>query len=331
MTFTSNGFQTRVNRNVPLPTAGSRASMNPQSAAIAPVGGFRSGNGTTYLSAQNLAVVGSFAFAQGQFVGSQYPLGASVAGFVMNLLQTVIPFPSESDPNFPNPVRLAVENGFPIGGLQTAGDYFVTPVSPVSGIVSPGDTVYARHYDGGVTNDPTDFSATAVQTAASASVTVSAVTKGVLVPGMALTGTGLGTAPIVQSQTSGTPGGAGVYVLNETTGFASATVGSAAFNTGFSFSTGTVAGASFTGVIDANGVLTVSALTGTIDVPQPSLNNDGPFLSGTGVPNNLQVIAQLTGSTPGGTGTYQTNGLIAVASASMTTTEGQQAIISKSI
>lgn len=330
MTFTSNGFQTRVNRNVPLPVAGSYASMNPRSAAVAPLGGFRSGNGTTVDSTQNLAVVGAFAFAQGALVGSQFPLGASVAGFVMNLLQTIIPFPNAGDANYPNPVRMAVENGFPIGGLQTAGDYWATPVAPVSGVVTAGDTVYARHYDGAVTNDPTDFSATAVQTASSANVTVSAVTKGRLVPGMALTGTGLGVAPVVQSQTSGTPGGAGVYVLNETTGFASATVGSAAFNTGFSWATSTVAGASFTGVIDANGVLTASAVTGVIDVPQPSLNNDGPFVSGTGVPSNLQVIAQLSGTT-GGAGTYQTNGLIAVASTAMTTTEGQQAIISKSI
>lgn len=328
MTFTSNGFQTRVNRNLPLPTVGSYASMNPRSSAVAPPGGFRSGNGNTYLSAQNLAVVGNFAFAQGQLVGSQFPLGASVAGFVMNLLQTIIPFPSAADPNYPNPVRLAVENGFPIGGLQTAGDFWAAPVSPVSGIVSPGDVVYVRHYDGAPTNDPTDFSATAVQTAASANVTVSAVTKGALVPGMALTGTGLGTAPVVQSQTSGTPGGAGVYVLNETTGFASATVGSAAFNTGFTWSTGTVAGASFTGVIDVNGVLTVSALTGIIGVPSGDV--DAQFVSGTGVPSNLQIIAQLTGSA-GGTGTYQTNGLIAVASVAMTTVEGQQAIISKSI
>lgn len=328
MTFTSNGFQTRVNRNPPLPVAGSYASMNPRSAAVEPAGGFRSGNGLTVDSTQNLAVVGNFAFAQGQLAGSQFPLGASVAGFVMNLLQTIIPFPNSGDVNYPNPVRLAVENGFPIGGLQTAGDFWATPVAPVNGIVTAGDTVYARHYDGAVTNDPTDFSATAVQTASSANVTVSAVTKGRLVPGMALQGTGLGTPPVVQSQTSGTPGGAGVYVLNETTGFASATVTSNAFNTGFSWATSTVAGASFTGVIDVNGVLTASAVTGTIGVPSGDV--DAQFLAGVGVPSNLQVVSQLSG-TAGGAGTYQTNGLVAVASVAMTTVEGQQAIISKSI
>src|ERR1700761_5644980 len=111
MTFTSNGFQTRVNRQPPLPVAGSFASMNPRSAAVAGSGAFRSGNGTNYLGGQNLAVVGAFAWAAGQFVGSQFPLGASVAGFVANLLQTIIPFPNATDPNYPNPVRLAVENG----------------------------------------------------------------------------------------------------------------------------------------------------------------------------------------------------------------------------
>lgn len=325
MTFTSNGFQTRVNRNVPLPVAGSYASMNPRSAAVAPAGGFRSGNGTTYLGGQNLAVVGAFAFAQGQFVGSQFPTGASVAGFVMNLLQTIIPFPSANDANYPNPVRLAVENGFPIGGLQTAGDFWVTPVAPVNSVVTSGDTVYARHYDGAVTNDSVEFSATGVQ--ATTNMTISAVTKGVLVPGVHLSGTN--AASVVVSQTSGVPGGAGVYVMSVSETVASATVTASAFNTGFAFSTGVTAGASFTGVIDANGVLTVSALTGTIAVPSGDV--DAPFVSGVGVPNNLQIVSQLTGNTVGGTGTYQTNGLIAVASVAMTTTEGQQAIISKSI
>lgn len=326
MTFTSNGFQTRVNRNPPLPVAGSFASQNPRSAAVAGSGAFRSGNGLNYLGAQNLAVVGAFAWGQGQYVGSQFPAGASVIGFVANLLQTIIPFPSSSDANYPNVIRLAVENGFPIGGLQTAGDFWVTPVAPVNGVVSAGDTVYARHYDGAVTNDSTDFSATGVQS--TTNMTISAVTKGALVPGMHLSGTN--AASVVVSQTSGTPGGAGVYVMSVSETVGSGTVTSSAVNTGFSFASSTVAGATFTGVIDANGVLTVSGISGTIDVPQNSLNDDGPFVVGVGVPSNLQIVAQLSG-TAGGNGTYQTNGLVAVGSVSMSTVEGQQAIISKSI
>jgi hypothetical protein len=100
----------------------------------------------------------------------------------------VIPFPNSSDVNYPNPVRLAVEGGFPVT-LNTHGDFWTLPVGAVNGIVSPGDSVYARQYDGALTNDATAFAATGV--GAGANVTISAVTKGFLVPGMHLSGTGV--------------------------------------------------------------------------------------------------------------------------------------------
>lgn len=325
MSLNRNGFQTRVNRNPSPAVIGQFASMNPRATVLGGAGQYRSGNGTTYLSAQNLAIVGSFAWFAGQLAGSQKPPGASILGFVANELQTIIPFPSGSDPAYPNVVRLAVENGFPVTGF-THCDAWTVPVAPVSGIVSPGDEVYARAYDGAPTNDPVEFSATAVQTASSANVTISAVTKGALVPGVALQGTGIGTAPLVVSQTSGTPGGAGVYVLNETTGFASATVTVNAVDTLYKWASQTVAGASFTGVIDANGVLTASSVTGTIGVPSGDV--DAQNVSGVGVPANLFVVSQLSGTT-GGAGTYQTNSLVAVASVAMTTSEAVLAKINR--
>lgn len=324
MSLSRNGFQTRVNRYPSPAVIGQFASMNPRASALAGAGGFRSGNGTNYLGGQNLAVVGNFAFAAGLFAGAQIPTGASVAGFIANELQTVIPFPSANDPAYPNAVRLAVENGFPVTPY-THGDFWTLPVAPLNGIVSPGDSVYARQYDGAPTNDPVAFSATGVQTAASANVTISAVTKGVLVPGMTLGGAAT-AGTIVVSQTSGTPGGAGVYVANNTTGFASGVVTAAALDTKFIWASPTVAGASFTGVIDANGVLTASAVTGTIGVPQLGL--DGQNVSGVGVPANLFIVAQLSG-TAGGAGTYQTNSLVAVASVAMTTSEATLAKISR--
>lgn len=325
MSLTRNGFQTRVNRNPPPAVTGSFAGMNPRATVLGGAGQFRSGNGLTYLSAQNLAVVGSFAWFAGQFAGSQKPSGASVLGFVANELQTIIPFPSSSDATYPNVVRLAVENGFPVTGF-THGDFWTVPAAPVNSIVSPGDTVYARAYDGAPTNDSNGFSATGVQTATTTNLTVSAVTKGALVPGMVIAGTGVDAGLTIVSQTSGTPGGAGVYVVSTNTGFASTTITSANVDSGFKWASQTVAGASFTGVIDANGVLTASAVTGTIGVPSGDV--DGVTVNGTGVPANLEILSQLSG-TPGGAGTYQTSQLVAVASVAMTTQEGQLAKISR--
>lgn len=327
MTLNRNGFITRVNRQPPPAVAGDWASLNPRATALAGAGQFRSGLGTNYLSLQNLAVIANFAWGQGLFAGSQKPAGASVLGFVPNEMQTVIPFPSGGDPNYPNVVRFAIENGFGVT-LQTHGDFWALPVGAVSGIVSAGDEVYARSYDGAPTNDSVEFSATGVQTGASSTVTISAVTKGFLVVGAALQGTGIGTAPVVTAQLTGTPGLAGTYTLNETTGFASATVTVNATDTLYKWQSNTVADASFTGVVAAGtGILTVSSITGTIDVPTNGV--DGPQLNGVGVPANTFIVSQLSGSA-GVAGTYQLNYLgAAIGSVAMTTTEGKLAKISR--
>lgn len=323
MSLNRNGFITRVNRQPPLAVIGDFASMNPRATADAGAGAFRSGNGLNYLSLQNLAVIGNFAWGVGQLVGSQKPSGASVAGFVANELQTVIPFPDAGNALYPNPIRLAVENGFATT-LFTHGDFWTLPVAAVSGIVSPGDTVYARAADGTLSNDSTDFSATGVQ--ATTNMTISAVTKGALVPGMHLSGTN--AASVVVSQTSGTPGGAGVYVMSVSETVGSATVTSNAVDTGYKWQSATVADASFTGVVAAGtGVLTVSAITGTIGLPVNG--GDAQYLNGVGVPANTFIIAQLSGSA-GVAGTYQLNYVgPAISSVAMTSSEGKLAKISR--
>lgn len=69
------------------------------------------------------------------------------------------------------------------------------------------------------------------------------------------------------------------------------------------------ADASFTGVIAVTtGVLTASALTGTLAV--------GQVLTGTGVPAGTRITGQLTG-TAGAAGTYSTNIITAVSSTAM--------------
>lgn len=84
----------------------------------------------------------------------------------------------------------------------------------------------------------------------------------------------LGTT--IVSQTSGTPGGAGVYVVSVSQ---------------------TVAGASFTGVGSGTN-LTASAVTGVIEV--------GNIIAGSGIAPGTKILSQTSG-TPGGAGVYVTS------------------------
>jgi hypothetical protein len=319
MSLNRNGFPSFVNKQPPVGILGGFASQNVRVTALAGEGAFRSGNGLNYLGNPNLASVGKFAYAAGAFAGAQKPAGASVVGFIANEDQANIPFnPSLANVNA---VALDVNAGFPVT-LFTRGDFWTIPQAPVSGIVSPGDTVYIRQYDGAPTNDGTSFSATGVQTAASSTLTVSAVTKGSLTPGMTITGSGVAANTVVVAQLTGTPGGAGTYTVSNTTGFSSTTISVAADDSGFKWQSSIAADSSFTGAIAAGtGVLTASAVTGTIAV--------GQYLNGTGVPANLFITAQLSG-TAGGAGTYQTNTVgPAVSSVAMTSSEGKLAKISR--
>lgn len=322
MTISRNGFQTFVNRQPPFGPIGAFASMNPRASALAGAGAFRSTSALDYLSAVANPVVGRFAWGQGLYASRQKPAGASVGGFVAYELQNNIPFlaPGSTD----NPVQMAVQSGFPVT-LFTHGDFWALPESPLGGAVAVGDVVYARPYDGSLSDDPTAFSATGVQTASSTTLTVSAVTKGALVPGMVITGTGVDSGLTIVAQLTGTPGGAGTYTVSTNTGFASTTISSAAINTGFLWASDTVADAvtsNATTIAAGTGVMTVAAMSsGTIEV--------GQNVSGTGVPANLFVVSQLTG-TPGGAGTYQLNTLgPAVAAFTATLSQAKLAKISR--
>jgi hypothetical protein len=308
MSLNRNGFQTRVNRNPPPGAPGDFASMNPRATALAGEGAYRA-------AAVTPPVIGNFAWGQSPYAYSQKPVGASVLGFVANELQTVIPFLAPGAGV--NPVNLALVSGFPTT-LYTHGDFKALPVAPVAGIVTEGDTVYARQYDGAPTNDPVAFSGTASQ--ALTVLTVSAVATGVLVPGMVVDSSGADATVI--AQLTGTPGGVGTYTVSTSATVGSGAVTVAAVDTGYKWASSTVADASFTGVLAAGtGVLTASAVTGLIQV--------GANLNGVGVPANLFIVSQLTG-TAGGAGTYQVNTLgPAIASVAMTTSEGKLAKITR--
>ncbi len=88
--------------------------------------------------------------------------------------------------------------------------------------------------------------------------------------------------------------------------------------TPFKVASEVLADVSFTGVIDADGILTASAVTGVLSARQ--------YLAGTGVNQNTQIVNQL-GGTPGGAGTYQTTVQDVVSSTAMTATGGKLAKI----
>lgn len=315
MSLTKNGFQSQVNANNPPGIVGTSASLNPVSVVAAGPGALRAASGVSFFGTKN-PIVGNFAFVDSAslLASSEKPVGSVQLGFVRNEGQTVITA-------FLGQSRLAVEGGLPVT-LFNRGDFWTIPRNPLAGAITANDVVYANPEDGSVSNDPTHFSATGVQTGGSSTLTTSAQTKGLLLVGDTITGSGVAANTTVVAQLTGAVGLAGTYTMSNTTGFTSTTITAASVNTGFSFLTGYAADASFTGIIAAStGVLTVSALTGTI---LTALNGQDPMvLNGAGVPANVYVVSQLTGTT-GGTGTYQLNYQGAgVGSVAMTASQGK--------
>lgn len=321
MSVTRNGFPSFVNTNNPPGIVGNFASMNPRANVVAGPGALRAASGVSFYGTKN-PIVGNFAWVSGGLAYSEKPSGATVFGFVANEGQTIIV-------EFLAQHRLAIEGGFPVT-LFTRGDFWTIARNPTSGNITAGATVYANPEDGSVTDDTTHFSATGVQVAASSTLTVSAVTKGKLLIGDVISGTGVDAGLTVTAQLTGAPGAAGTYTVSTTTGFASTTITAANVNTGFLFLTGYDADASFTGEVAADtGVLTVSALTGTILLPYPG--TDPMNLSGASVPNDLFILSQLSG-TPGGEGEYLLNYQgPAIASEAMTASQGKMVKIGRTL
>jgi hypothetical protein len=321
MSLTRNGFPSFVNTVNPPGVVGNFASMNPRANVVAGPGALRAASGVSFYGTKN-PIVGNFAWVQNGLAYSEKPAGASVFGFVKNEGQTIIV-------QFLAQHRLAVEGGFPVT-LFSRGDFWTIPRAPLNGAVAAGDTVYANPEDGSATNDPTHFSATGVQTAASSTLTVSAVTKGKLLIGDVIAGTGVDVGLTVTAQLTGAPGAAGTYTVSTTTGFASTTITAASVNTGFLFLEDSPADASFTGeVADLTGVLTVSALTGEISTATGG--QDGMNLSGASVPSDLFILSQLSG-TPGGEGDYLLNYQgAAIASEAMTASQGKMVKIGRTL
>jgi len=257
------GFQKQVNLTPAPAVAGDFASSNPRATVLAGPGGLVAGVGGV--------TVGKFAWVapDGVTVYSHCTKAVAPSGFVHREQQGLIQqYLGEASMNIPV--------GFPVI-LHNEGDFWA--VNGGAGAFAVGDAVYANYADGTVaqsaaTNATATASMGATFTASGSgtNLTVSAVT-GLITVGETLgTTTGIPAGTTIVSQTSGTPGGAGVYVTSVATTISAATA--------TSFGT----------------TLNVTAVaSGSLDI--------GESVTGTGIPAGAVLASQISGAT-GGVGVY---------------------------
>lgn len=286
------GFQTQVNSQPAFAVAGDFASQNPYFSFDAGPGGLVSG------SVGGGVVVGRFGWVYppddpagtGKVVQNN---GAGpVSGFVHREQQASIT-------TFLAFAGMTIVPGQQMG-LMTGGDFWV--VNDGANIALPNQKAYANLADGRVTfaaaGAPTQsFSVTADIAAATFSVTgtivndlltVTAVGSGVVRPGATISGTGITTGTKVVSQVSGTTGGVGTYLVD---------------NSSQSVASTTISG--------TYGLMTVSAVgSGTVNL--------GAIVAGTNVVAGTKVTQFITGT--GGTGTYAVDNNTVVTSTTITGT-----------
>jgi hypothetical protein len=215
MSLTRNGFQSFVNRHLAPGVVGAFASMNPRAVVLAGPGAFRADDAPP-------VIVGHFAWgepATGLAHGEE--TANSMLGFVANEGQTVITAFLGRD-------RLAVQAGFGVT-LYSHGDFWA---HVAGGAVDVGDTIYADAATGEPTvdddsagNPDTGFVAMTASPAAVTSDASSLATTGILTVGgsiagsidvgdgasVVVNGVGVPNNIFIQSQLTGTPGGAGTY------------------------------------------------------------------------------------------------------------------------
>lgn len=258
------GFQKTVNLTPAPAVAGDFASSNPRASVLAGPGGLVAGAlGVT---------VGKFAWvaADGVTVQSFATANRIPDGFVHREQQALIQtYLAESGMNIPQ--------GFPVV-LHNEGDFWAINKGP--GACVPNDAIYVDDSNGDVytVSAPSGASATGsmgatfTATGSGTNLTVSAVT-GLITAGETLgTTAGITAGTTIVSQTSGTPGGAGVYVTSAATTIAAATA------TSFGIT------------------LNVTAVgSGVLEVGDP--------VSGTGIPSGAVIASQVSGAI-GGIGVY---------------------------
>lgn len=266
-------FQNRVNLYLPLAVAGDFASANPRATALAGEAGLVAGPAGVTVGKFAWLIPGSSALdVNGTVVTNFGQGGIKPYGFVARkqasaLITTYLAETSNLIPQ-----------GFGVA-LFTAGDFFATVNGQASTV---GAAVYASYLDGSIWIGaaPTGAAATGsvgstfTATASGANLTVTSVT-GLISIGDTISGTGVPVGTTILSQTSGTVGGAGVYVTSVATTAAAATV------TSF------------------GNVLNVTAVGSGTLAP-------GQAISGTGIPTGASIESQVSGAI-GGIGVYTLN------------------------
>lgn len=258
------GFQKQVNIFPSPAVAGDFASSNPRATVLAGPGGLVAGAlGVT---------VGKFAWVDddGLTVLNHGTATRAPNGFVHREQQALIQiYLDESAMNIPQ--------GFPVT-LHNEGDFWAKLAGDNAAVI--GSAIYADYSNGDVcaVAAPAGASVTATMGAtftasgSGTNLTVSAVTGLISVGETLGTTTGITAGTTIVSQTSGTPGGAGVYVTS------AATTISAATATSF-----------------GNRLNVTAVGSGVLEV--------GDAVSGSGIPSGAVVASQVSG-TAGGVGIY---------------------------
>lgn len=278
-------FQNRVNLQNPIAVAGDFASANPRSTAFAGPGGLVAGPFGVTVGRFAWQVPSSLVDTDATVVNNFGQSGKLPTGFVgrQQAAALITTYLAEYSNVIPA--------GFGVT-LFTGEDFFAT----VNGAAAvPGSTIYASYVDGSIWIGaaPTGASATGAigatftATASGANLTTTSVT-GLISIGDVISGTGVPAGTTILSQTSGTTGGAGVYVTSV------ATTASAATVTSFGI------------------VLNVTAVGSGTLAP-------GQAISGTGIPANASIESQVSGAT-GGIGVYTISVAASAYAASTTVT-----------
>jgi len=276
------GFQTQVNLTPAPAVEGDFASSNPRATVLAGPGGLVAGSGGVK--------VGRFAWVDdvdGTTVRSYGTFVGAPTGFVHREQQALIT-------EYLGQSSMTIPVGFPVT-LFNEGDFWAKVTGSTAATI--GAAVYATYATGELT---IGSAATGASTTASIGATFTASGSGTNLTVTSVTGlisigdklgvtTGISAGITIVSQTSGTPGGAGVYVTSAATTISSATA--TCFGT----------------------VLNVTAVaSGTVLVGAP-----------VSAPSGAVISSQISGAT-GGIGLYRldTSAAAYTASGTVTTTGG---------
>lgn len=318
----NSGFQSFVNRELPIGVPGDWAGANIRaSVLVGPWALVAPPSGTT------VGVIGWANPATG--LCTNYFQPNSFPGFIHREQQAIIT-------QFLGLATQQIPSGYPVTA-QAQGDWF----GLFQGGCSVGNSVYANPTTGaliaGASGAGVSGAITSASLASTGVLTVVTITGTPLTVGQIITGTGVPAGSYIASLGSGS-GGAGTYNLANLDGTAFATVGAEAMTyygqqpVQWLCMESIPAAASFTATLAASsgagpfGVLTVSAVGSGVLVPGQWIQSSGTIP--VPLTSNIQILQQLTGTT-GSTGTYLVSNTIAVGSGqTFTTYQGQMAKLS---